>query len=58
MTQLINYIGIKTKPQETPVDIVQTVHQNWQGQDYTRTTIKLLNDNLADDIANELTERI
>ena len=41
MTQLINYVGINTKPHESPVDIVETVHQNWTGQDYTRTTIKL-----------------
>ncbi len=41
MTQLINFVGLKTKPQESPVDIVETVHQNWQGVDYTRTTIKL-----------------
>ena len=58
MTRLINFIGINTKPKETPIDIVETVHQDWHGRDYTRTTIKLLNDNLADDIANELTERI
>ena len=58
MAQLINFVGIKTKPQETPVEIVETVHQDWRGHDYTRTTIKLLNDNLTDDIANELTERI
>jgi len=58
MTQLINFVGLKTKPSESPIDIVKTVHQNWTGQDYTRTTIKLLNDNIADDIANELTERI
>jgi hypothetical protein len=49
MTQLINYVGIKTKPSETPIDIVQTVHQNWQGQDYTRTTIKLLSEQSDDD---------
>ena len=41
MTQLINFVGIKTKPQESPIDIVETTHQNWQGVDYTRTTIKL-----------------
>ena len=41
MTQLINFVGLKTKPQETPVDIVETVHQDWVGRDYTRTTIKL-----------------
>ena len=41
MVQLISFVGLKTKPQESPVDIVETVHQNWQGVDYTRTTIKL-----------------
>ena len=49
MTQLISFVGLKTKPQESPVDIVETVHQNWQGVNYTRTTIKLLNDNIVDD---------
>ena len=44
LVQLINYVGIKTKPQESPVDIVETVHKNWQGVNYTRTTIKLLNE--------------
>jgi hypothetical protein len=44
MTQLINYVGIKTKPQESPIDIVQTTHQNWQGEKYTRTTIKFLSE--------------
>ena len=41
MTQLMNFIGIKTKVQESPIDIVQTVHQDWTGRDYMRTTIKL-----------------
>jgi DMSO/TMAO reductase YedYZ molybdopterin-dependent catalytic subunit len=41
MAQLINYVGLKTKPQESPVDIVETTHKAWNGQDYTRTTIKL-----------------
>ena len=49
MTQLINFIGLKTKPSETPIDIVETVHQDWYGHDYTRTTIKLLNDTTQDD---------
>ncbi len=44
MTQLINYVGINTKPQETPIDVVETVHQNWQGVHYTRTTIKFLSE--------------
>ena len=52
MTQLISFVGLKTKPQESPVDIVETVHQNWQGVNYTRTTIKLLNDSIEDDTVN------
>ena len=41
LAHLMTVVGINTKPQESPVDIVETVHQNWTGQDYTRTTIKL-----------------
>jgi hypothetical protein len=41
MAQLINYVGLKTKLQESPVDIVETTHKAWNGQDYTRTIIKL-----------------
>ena len=44
MTQLINYVGINTKPKETPIDIVETVHQNWQGQDYTSKTIRFVSE--------------
>jgi len=44
MTQLINYVGINTKPKETPIDIVETTHQDWQGVNYTRTTIKFLSE--------------
>ena len=53
MTQLINFVGIKTKPQESPIEIVETIHQDYYGRNYTRTTIKLLNNNLADDIVNQ-----
>lgn len=41
MTQLINYVGIKTRPQETPIDIIKTIHKDWSDREYTRTTIKL-----------------
>ena len=44
MTQLINYVGIKTKPNETPIDIVEETNTNWQGEKYTRTTIKFLSE--------------
>ena len=49
MTQLINFVGIQTKPKESPIEIVEKVYQDWQGRDYTRTTIKLLNDTTQDD---------
>ena len=49
MTQLISFVGLKAKPQESPVDIVQTTHKAWNGQDYTRTTIKLLSEQSDDD---------
>ncbi len=40
MTQLINYVGINTKPKETPIDVIQEEMDGWRGK-YTRTTIKL-----------------
>jgi len=49
MTQLINYVGIKTKPQESPIDIVQETRTNWTGQPYTVTTIKLLSEQSDND---------
>ena len=49
MTQLINYVGIKTKPNETPIDIVEETNTNWQGEKYTRTTIKFLSEPTIDD---------
>ena len=41
MTQLINFVGIQTKPKESPIEIVEKVYQDYYGRDYTRTTIKL-----------------
>ena len=49
MAQLINYVGIKTKPQESPIDIVQETRTNWTGNPYTVTTIKLLSEQSDDD---------
>ena len=49
MTQLINYVGLKTRPSETPVDIKTETRQDWSGREYTRTTIKLLNEQTNDD---------
>jgi len=47
MIQLMNYVGVKTKPQESPIDIVETIHKDWQDREYTRTTIKLLTEKTA-----------
>ena len=41
MTQLVNFVGIKTKPQETPIDIVQETRTDWRDREYVCTTIKL-----------------
>ena len=49
MVQLISFVGLKTKPQETPIDIVKTTHTAWNNQTYVRTTIKLLNEPTQDD---------
>jgi hypothetical protein len=49
MVQLISFVGLKTNPQESPIDIVETTHQNWQGINYTRTTIKFLSEPTIDD---------
>jgi len=37
-------LDLKLKLQESPIDVVETVHQNWQGVNYTRTTIKFLSE--------------
>jgi hypothetical protein len=39
--QLINYVGIKTKPSETPIDIVEETRTKLVWKEYTYTTIKL-----------------
>jgi retron-type reverse transcriptase len=49
MVQLINYVGIKNIPSETPIDIVKTIHKDWSDREYTRTTIKLLNQQTNND---------
>ena len=48
LAHLMNVVGINTKPQESPVDIVETVHQDYAGRDYMHTTIKLLNSNAVE----------
>ena len=48
MTQLINFVGIKTKPSETEIDVVVETKEGWRGP-YVTTTIKLLNDHIVDD---------
>jgi hypothetical protein len=48
MTQLINYVGIKTKPQETPIDVIKETIERW-GNTYNTTTIKFLSEPTIDD---------
>ena len=48
MTQLINYVGINTKPQETPIDVIkETIERS--GNTYNTTTIKFLSEPTIDD---------
>ena len=44
MVQLISYVGLKTKPSETPIDIVQELRKTWSGQEYTSKTIRFLSE--------------
>ena len=48
MTQLISFVGLKTKPSESPIDIIQETREGWNGT-YVYTTIKLLNEQTNDD---------
>ena len=44
MVQLVSYVGLKTKPSETPIDITQEQLTNWSGEKYTRSTIRFLSE--------------
>jgi len=46
IANFMNIVGIKTKPQETPVDVVKEEMDGWRGK-YIRTTIKLLTETTA-----------
>jgi hypothetical protein len=54
MTQLMTIVGINTKPNETPIDVIKESFNrtDWRGNPYTETdtTIKLLNEQTNDDI--------
>jgi hypothetical protein len=49
MTQLMNVVGINTKPNETPIVVEKETKEGWRGT-YTDTTINLLNSNAIEDI--------
>jgi hypothetical protein len=49
LTQLMNVVGINTKPNETPIVVEKETKEGWRGT-YTDTTIKLLNSNAIEDI--------
>ena len=42
IANFMNIVGIKTKPQENPVEFIKEVKTGWRGE-YVDTTIKLLN---------------
>ena len=46
IANFMNIVGIKTKPQETPIEVVKEEMDGWRGK-YTRTTIKLLTETTA-----------
>ena len=48
IANFINIVGIKTKPQETPIEVIKEVKQGWRGE-YVDTTIKLLSEQSDDD---------
>ena len=47
IAQLINYVGLKTNPQETPIVLETQVRKDWADREYTSTTIKLLTEMTA-----------
>jgi hypothetical protein len=48
IANFMNIVGIKTKPQETPVDVIKEQMDGWRGK-FVRTTIKLLSEQTNDD---------
>jgi len=46
IANFMNIVGIKTKPQETPVEVIKEVKTGWRGE-YIDTTIKLLTETTA-----------
>jgi hypothetical protein len=44
----MRFVGIKTKPNETEIDVIKEVKQGWRGE-YIDTTIKLLSEQSDDD---------
>ena len=48
IANFMNIVGIKTRPQETPVEVIKEVKTGWRGE-YVDTTIKLLNQPTQDD---------
>ena len=48
IANFMNIVGIKTKPQETPIEVIKEVKTGWRGE-YVDTTIKLLNQPTQDD---------
>ena len=50
IANFMNIVGIKTKPQETPIDVVEEIRTNWTGEEYKVKTINILSNQSDDDI--------
>ena len=48
MVNIMRFVGIKTKPNETEIDVIKEVKQGWRGE-YIDTTIKLLSEQSDND---------
>jgi hypothetical protein len=48
LARLMNIVGIKTRPSETPIEVIKETKTGWRGE-YVDTTIKLLNQPTQDD---------
>ena len=52
LIQIMSMRPLRNSPLETPVDIVKEMRKGWDDQEYTYTTIKLLNQQTNNDTVN------
>jgi hypothetical protein len=46
IANFMNIVGIKTKPQETPIEVTKELKQGWRGE-YVETSISIKNNVLT-----------